>query len=363
VQGEQRVALVPDVVPKLIRAGLNVCVETGAGSAAGFGDRQYADQGALIQPQAPFESEIILKVRRPADAEINQLSRNSTVIGLLEPFAGDQHLRAFASRNITAFAMEFMPRVARAQSMDALSAMSTIAGYKAVLMAANRLPKFFPLLMTAAGTLRPAKVFVIGAGVAGLEAIGTARRLGAVVEAYDTRPAVKEEVESVGGKFVLLAIESTEGTRKDGYASAQTEDFYRRQQQLMTAHIAQADVVITAALVRGQRAPTLLTEDMVRAMSPGSVIVDLASDQGGNCSLTSPGEEVSKHGVTILGPVNLPSTMAYDASAMYARTITNFLLHIVRDGKIQIDLEDEITRATLLTHGGEILNSSQKRLA
>jgi NAD(P) transhydrogenase subunit alpha len=363
VLGEQRVALVPDVVPKLIRAGLNVCIEAGAGSAAGFGDQQYADQGARIQPQAPFESEIILKVRRPTAAEMDQLSRDSTMIGLLEPFAGDAHIREFAARNITAFAMELMPRIARAQSMDALSAMSTIAGYKAVLMAANRLPKFFPLLMTAAGTLRPARVFVIGAGVAGLEVIGTARRLGAVVEAYDTRPAVKEEVESVGGKFVHLAMESTEGTDKGGYASAQTEDFYRKQQQLMKAHVAQADVVVTAALVRGRRAPTLLTEDMVQAMRPGSVIVDLAADQGGNCSLTSPGEEVSKHGVTILGPVNLPSTMAYDASEMYARTIANFLLHILRDGKIHIDLEDEITRATLLTNGGEVLHSSQKRLA
>jgi NAD(P) transhydrogenase subunit alpha len=364
VHGEQRVALVPALVPKLIRAGLDVCIETGAGSAAGFGDPQYAAQGARIQPQGPFESEIILKVRRPTTAEMDLLSRNSTVIGFLEPFAGDAHIREFASRNITAFAMEFMPRIARAQPMDALSAMSTIAGYKAVLMAANRLPKFFPLLMTAAGTLRPARVFVIGAGVAGLEAIGTARRLGAVVEAYDTRPAVKEEVESVGGKFVHLTIESTESANKGGYATAQTEDFYKKQQQLMKDHVAQADVVVTAALVRGQRAPILLTEDMVQAMRPGSVIVDLASDQGGNCSLTSPGEDVSKHGVTILGPVNLPSTMANDASEMYARTITNFLLHILRDGNIHIDPEDEITSATLLTHNGAVFNdSSQKRLA
>jgi NAD(P) transhydrogenase subunit alpha len=231
--------------------------------------------------------------------------------------------------------MELMPRIARAQPMDALSAMSAIAGYKAVLLAANHLPKFFPLVMTAAGTIPPAKVFVIGAGVAGLEAIGTAKRLGGIVEAYDTRPAVKEEVESVGARFVELSLDTKDAEEKGGYARAESEDFYRKQQELMLQHISAADVVITAALVRGHHAPILISEDMVRGMKPGSVIVDLAAEQGGNCALTQPGCDVLKGGVTIIGPTNIPSTMPYHASELYARTVHNFLMHLIHDGKIR----------------------------
>ena len=239
--------------------------------------------------------------------------------------------------------------------MDALTAMSTVSGYKAVLIAANHLPRFFPLLMSAAGTLIPARVFVIGAGVAGLQAIGTARRLGAVVEAYDTRPAVKEQVESLGAKFVDFRLETKDAEEKSGYAKAQSEEFYQQQQQMMFKSVAAADVVITTALIPGQRAPVLVTEEMVRGMRPGSVVVDLASEQGGNCALTQPGQEVVRHGVTIIGQTNLPSTVPYHASQMYTRNVTNFLTHLLKDGRINLDLNDELTRVPLVTHQGEIL--------
>src|SRR5207245_5113510 len=249
----------------------------------------------------------------------------STLIGFLQPYSNPAGIQALAARRITAFAMELMPRITRAQPMDALSAMSTVAGYKAVLLAANRLPKFFPLLMTAAGTITAARVFVIGAGVAGLQAIGTAKRLGAVVEAYDTRPVVKEQVESLGAKFVELGLETKDAQAATGYAKAQSEDFYRKQREMMLKYVAAADVVIPTALVPGQRAPILITEEMVQGMRPGSVIVDLAAEQGGNCALTEPGREVVKHGVVISGPVNLPSTVPFHASQLYARNVTNYL--------------------------------------
>jgi NAD(P) transhydrogenase subunit alpha len=256
--------------------------------------------------------------------------------------------------------MELMPRIARAQPMDALSAMSMVAGYKAVLLAANRLPKFFPLLMTAAGTITPARVFVVGAGVAGLEAIGTARRLGAIVEAYDTRPAVKEEVQSVGAKFVELTLDTKDAEEKGGYARAQSPEFYQKQQEMMAEHVAAADVVITAALVRGSHAPILITEEMVRAMRPSSIIVDIAAAQGGNCALTESDREVVKHGVVILGPTNLPSSMPFHSSQLYARTVTNFIMHLFQEGKIRLDPNDELTRATLVTHQGEIVSAALK---
>jgi NAD(P) transhydrogenase subunit alpha len=256
--------------------------------------------------------------------------------------------------------MELMPRITRAQPMDALSAMSTVAGYKAVLIAANRLPKFFPLLMTAAGTVTPARVFVIGAGVAGLQAIGTAKRLGAVVEAYDTRPVVKEQVESLGAKFVELGLDTKDAQAATGYAKAQSEEFYQQQRQIMLKYVAAADVVIPTALVPGQRAPILITEEMVKGMRPGSLIVDLAAEQGGNCALTEPGQEVVKHGVLIIGPLNLPSTVPYHASQMYARTVTSFLLHLLKDGRIHLDLEDELTRGPLVTHQGKIVHPAVK---
>ena len=282
----------------------------------------------------------------------------ATLIGFLQPYTSTAEIKALAARRITAFSMELMPRITRAQSMDALSAMSTVAGYKAVLLAAGRLPKFFPLLMTAAGTVTPAHVFVIGAGVAGLQAIATAMRLGAVVEAYDTRPAVKEQVESLGARFADLGLETKDAEAESGYAKAQSGEFYKKQQEMMIRYVTAADAVIPTALVPGQRAPVLITEEMVRGMRPGSVIIDLAAEQGGNCALTEPGQEIVKHGVVIIGPINLPSTVPFHASQMYARTATNFLAHLLKDGVIHLDLNDELTRGPLVTHQGEILHQA-----
>ena len=360
VPGERRVALVPELVSKLTAVGLEVHVQFGAGVEAGFGDKDYEQKGARLAADVFAKADVLLKVRPPTADEIAQLREASIFIGLLEPYTSEAQIRLLSARKVTSFAMELMPRIARAQPMDALSAMSTVAGYKAVLLAANRLSKFFPLLMTAAGTITPARVFVIGAGVAGLEAIGTAKRLGAVVEAYDTRPAVKEEVQSVGAKFVELTLDTKDAEEKGGYARAESLEFYKKQQEMMAEHVAAADVVITAALVRGRHAPILITEEMVRGMRPGSVIVDLASAQGGNCALTEADREVVRHGVIVLGPTNLPSTMPFHSSQMYARTVTNFLMYLLQDGKIRLDPDDEMTRATLVTHEGEIVSEALK---
>jgi NAD(P) transhydrogenase subunit alpha len=360
VPGERRVALVPELVAKLAKAGLGICVQPGAGAAAGFLDPSYTEKGARLEPRALENADVLLKVQPPTADEIGRIKEGATLIGFLQPYTNTEGIKALAARRLTVFAMELMPRITRAQSMDALSAMSTVAGYKAVLMAANCLPKFFPLLMTAAGTMTPARVFVIGAGVAGLQAIGTAKRLGAVVEAYDTRPVVKEQVESLGARFAELGLEARDAQDQAGYARAQSEEFYRKQQEMMSRYVAAADVVIPTALVPGKRAPVLITEDMVRGMRPGSVIVDLAAEQGGNCALTEPGREVVKHDVLIIGPVNLPSTLPFHASQMYARTVTNFLMHLVKDGKLQLDLGDELTRGPLVTHQGEILHEAVK---
>jgi H+-translocating NAD(P) transhydrogenase subunit alpha len=361
VAGERRVALVPDLVPKLTKAALKVAVQAGAGSAAGYLDADYAAKGATTEPDGVGSADIILKVQPPTVDEVRRFKEGATLIAFLQPYSNFAGIRALAERRVTAFSMELMPRISRAQPMDALSAMSTVAGYKAVLLAASRLPKFFPLLMTAAGTVSPARVFIIGAGVAGLQAIGTAKRLGAVVEAYDTRPVVKEQVESLGGKFVELGLETADAQDKGGYAKAQSEEFYRRQQEMMARVVANADVVIPTALVPGKRAPILITEEMVKGMRPGSVIVDIAAEQGGNCALTQPGQEVVKHDVTILGPVNLPSSIPFHASQMYARTVTNFLLHLVKDGAIRLDLGDELTKGPLVTHEGEVVHEVVKQ--
>ena len=358
--GERRVALVPDLVPNLTKAGLEVVVQTGVGAAAGFLDPSYSQKGARLEPEVFDKADILLKVQPPTPDEIGKLKERSTLIGFLQPYTNTAGIKALAARSVTAFSMELMPRITRAQPMDAVSAMSTIAGYKAVLIAASRLPKFFPLLMTAAGTITPAHVFIIGAGVAGLQAIGTARRLGAVVEAYDTRPAVKEQVESLGARFVDLGLETKDAEDRGGYATAQSEEYYAQQQQRMAKSLSAADVVITTALVPGQRAPVLLTEEMVRGMRPGSVIVDLAAEQGGNCALTQPGEEVLRHGVAIIGPTNLPSTVPFHASQMYARTVTSFLTHLLKEGRIHLDLDDELTRGPLVTHQGAILHEAVK---
>src|SRR5207253_1470612 len=316
VPGEKRVALVPDLVPRLTKVGFDVIVQPDAGTAAGYPDAAYQAKGARLDANALSQADVVLKVQPPSADEVAALKEGVVLIGFLQPYANADGIQALAARKATAFAMELMPRITRAQSMDALSAMSTVSGYKAVLMAAERLRKFFPLLMTAAGTLTPARVFIIGAGVTGLQAIGTARRLGAVVEAYDTRPAVKEQVESLGGKFVELDLETKDAQEKTGYAKAQTEEFYQKQQELMKKSVAGADVVITTALIPGKRAPILITEDMVQAMRPGSIIVDLAAEQSGNCALTKPGQETNEHGVIILGPTNLPITVPYHASQM-----------------------------------------------
>jgi NAD(P) transhydrogenase subunit alpha len=356
--GERRVALIPDLVPKLVGAGLQVIVQSGAGAAAGFLDPAYQEKGARLEADVFGEADVLLKVQPPTAAETGALKEGSTLISFLHPYTNATGIQALAARKVTAFAMELMPRITRAQPMDALSAMSTVAGYKAVLIAANHLPKFFPLLMTAAGTVSPARVFVLGAGVAGLQAIGTAKRLGAVVEAYDTRPVVKEQVESLGAKFVELGLETKDAEAKTGYAKAQSEEFYQRQREMMTRWVAASDVVVTTALIPGKRAPVLITEAMVQGMRPGSVVVDLAAEQGGNCALTEPGQEVVKHGVLIAGPTNLPSTVPYHASQMYARNVTSYLLHLVQGGSLRLDLSDELTRGPLVTHQGEIVHSA-----
>ncbi|HXG08511.1 MAG TPA: Re/Si-specific NAD(P)(+) transhydrogenase subunit alpha [Gemmataceae bacterium] len=362
IPDERRVALVPDLVPRLSGTGLEIIVEPGAGAAAGFTDDAYREKGARLEPDALARADILLKVQPPTTAEAGRLREGVIVIGLLQPYANPAGIAALAARKATAFALELLPRITRAQPMDALSAMSTVTGYKAVLLAANHLPKFFPLLMTAAGTLTPARVFVIGAGVAGLQAIATARRLGAVVEAYDTRPAVKEQVESLGAKFVVLGLETKDAEDQTGYARAQSEEFYQKQRELMARYVAAADVVIPTALVPGQRAPILITEEMVRGMRPGSVLIDLAAEQGGNCALTEPGRTVVRYGVTIIGPINLPSTVPFHASQMYARTVTNYLVHLLKDGTIHLDLGDELTRGPLVTHQGEILHEAVRAL-
>jgi NAD(P) transhydrogenase subunit alpha len=360
VAGERRVALVPELVAKLTKAGFEVRVETGAGESAGFPDSLYTEQGARLQADVLSESDVVLKVQTPTGPEIERCKEGAVLIGFLQPYSPEVAIEKLAARRITAFAMELMPRISRAQSMDALSAMSTVAGYKAVLLAAERLPKFFPLLMTAAGTVSPARVFIIGAGVAGLQAIGTAKRLGAVVYAYDTRPAVREQVESLGGKFVELNLETKEAEAKTGYATAKSEEFYKKQRDMMLTHVAAADVVITTALVPGKKAPVLITEEMVAAMRPGSVVVDLAAEQGGNCALTEPGRDSVRHGVVIMGPVNLPSTVPFHASQMYARTVTNYVHHLVKDGRINLDLTDELTRGPMVTHEGAVVHEAVK---
>jgi H+-translocating NAD(P) transhydrogenase subunit alpha len=359
--GETRVALVPAGVTTLTKAGLEVAVEAGAGLAAGFTDAAYAAQGARLESRADTlqSSDILLQVR--AIPPSNGLRSSQTVIGFADPLGAPQAIRDVASTGVTMLSMELMPRITRAQSMDALSSMATIAGYKGVLLAANQLPRMFPMLMTAAGTISPAHVFIVGAGVAGLQAISAARRLGAKVEAYDVRPAVKEQVQSLGARFVELPLESADVEDKGGYAKAQDESFYRRQREMMLTVVAANDVVITTALIPGKRAPILLTTEMVEAMQPGSVVVDLAAERGGNCELTRPDEIVSHKGITIIGPSNPPALVPYHASQMYSRNVTTFLVHLLgkegaKQSALSLNPEDEITRETLLTQGGAVVH-------
>ncbi|HJM43820.1 MAG: Re/Si-specific NAD(P)(+) transhydrogenase subunit alpha [Nitrospinota bacterium] len=363
--GERRVAMIPAQLAPLTKAGLTVVVESGAGAAVGFPDAEFEEKGARIAASRGdvfAQAETLLQVRtlganpEAGRADLDLLRSGQTVIGLCEPLSPGEAMKDLAARGVSVFSMELMPRISRAQSMDALSAMATIQGYKAVLLGADQLPRMFPMLMTAAGTVAPARVLVVGAGVAGLQAIATANRLGAVVRAYDVRPEVKEQVESLGAKFVELPLESADAQDKGGYAKDLGEDFYRRQQELMGRVVAESDVVITTAAVPGKPAPVLITRAMVAGMSPGSVIVDIAAERGGNCEATRPDETVVENGVSILGPVNLPSDIPFHASQMYARNIATFLLHLVKDGGLNVDLEDEITRETLVARGGEVVH-------
>jgi NAD(P) transhydrogenase subunit alpha len=364
--GERRVAMVPGAVPALTKAGFEVVIEAGAGGEAGYPDASYTEKGAKIvanRAEVLRTADIVLQVLcygsndKTGKADLPLLRKGQTLVGFLRPLGGVETIKEIAERGVTAFSVELMPRTTRAQSMDALSSMGTICGYKALVMAADELPRIFPMLTTAAGTITPARVFIIGTGVAGLQAIATARRLGAVASAYDMRPAAKEQVQSLGGRFVELPIEAKDAQDARGYARAQDEEFYRKQRELLGSVVAESDVVITAAVVPGKKSPVLVTADMVKKMAPGSVIVDLASERGGNCELTRPGERAVVEGVTIIGLYNLASTVPYHASQMYARNVSAFLLHIVKDGKLRLDTSDEIIRDTLLTRDGEIVNS------
>ena len=376
--GERRVALVPAVIASLKKAGFDVIVEHDAGSEAGFPDAEYEKHGATIGDRtAVFAASVIAQVRTSAawgpgaaSADLDAYRPGQIIIGFSDPLSNPQGAREMAAKGVTSFSMELMPRITRAQSMDALSSMATIAGYKAVLEAAAVSPRLFPMLTTAAGTISPSKVFVIGAGVAGLMAIATARRLGARVEAYDVRPAAKEQVMSLGARFAELPLETAGAEDKGGYATAQDEAFYRRQREAMMKWVSGSNIVVTTAAVPGRKAPVLITADMVAAMAPGSVIVDLAAERGGNCEITKANETVtSANGVTVMGPTNLPGTVPHDASQMYARNVTTFLLHLARREKgqegpaaISVDTADEITRDTLVTHDGNVVHERIKQL-
>lgn len=365
--GERRVSLVPLVVPILTKAGFEVAVESGAGVEAGYPDNLYTEKGAKIastRAELFQTSDIITQVLCygandvTGKADISLLRKGQILIGFLRPLGSGEVVQQIAATGATAFAVELIPRTTRAQAMDALSTMASISGYKAVLITADTLPRILPMMTTAAGTVTPARVLILGVGVAGLQAIATARRLGAVVSAYDVRPAVKEQVQSLGGRFVELAIEAKDAQDARGYATAQGEEFYQKQRELLGKVVAENDIVITTAVIPGKKAPILVTADMVKAMIPGSVILDLAAERGGNCELTKPGEVSVQHGVTIIGRYNIAGTAPYHASQLYARNLTNFLLNLFKkDQKSELNLEDDIVRETLLTQGGEVANA------
>ncbi len=368
--GERRVAMVPRVFDSLAKSGMKMIVERSAGLEAGFPDQEYLDKGAQLATREEVfaAADIVLQVRtlgaNPVEgrADLPLFKRGQIVIGFSEPLMMAKECAELAERGVTLFAMELIPRITRAQSMDALSSMATAAGYKAVLMAAEASPRMFPMLTTAAGTIAPAKVFVLGVGVAGLQAIATARRLGAVVSAYDVRPAVKEQVLSVGAKFVELPIEAQGSEDKGGYAKAMGEEFYRKQRELLMSVLKEMDVVITTAAVPGKKAPILLTAEMVKAMPQGSIVVDVAAERGGNCELTRPGETVVVDGVTIMGPANLPAKAAYHTSQMYAKNLATLLAHLAPKGNLAIKPEDEITRESMVAHEGTVVQSKVAEL-
>jgi NAD(P) transhydrogenase subunit alpha len=364
--GERRVALVPSVIAPLAKAGLEVMIEAGAGIEAGYPDAAFAEKGAKLAPSraAVFSTaDILAQVLsygandKTGRADLPLMRRDQVIIGFLRPLGAKESVPEIAATGALAFSVEMMPRTTRAQSMDALSSMATIAGYKAVLIAANTLPRIFPMMTTAAGTITPGRVLIIGVGVAGLQAIATARRLGAVVSGYDVRPAVKEQVQSLGARFVELPIEAKDAQDSGGYAKAQDEAFYARQRELLGRTVAESDVVITTAVVPGKKAPVLVTKEMVQGMAPGSVIVDLAAERGGNCELTRPDETYAANGVTIVGEINLAGTVPYHASQMYARNILTFLQLLAKGGKLNLNMQDDIIRETLITQGGEVVSA------
>ena len=364
--GERRVALIPDTVKRLAASGVVIKVESGAGLASGHSDDAYVAAGAQIVADAKeaSDAQVVIKVQKPDAGEVALLHRGSTIIALLQPMTNTDLMRDFAERDITSFSMDAIPRTTRAQSMDVLSSQATVAGYKAVLMAADTLPKFFPMLTTAAGSIIPAKVLIVGAGVAGLQAIATARRLGAVVEAYDTRPVVKEQVESLGAKFVDIPVDTSDAHTAGGYAKEVSAETLRKQQEVLADHAAKSDVIITTAAVPGRPAPRLISKETVERMRPGSVIVDLAAETGGNVELTRAGENVEHNGVIIMGQLNLPSTMPVHASQMYAKNIQNLLDLLIKGGQFDPDYEDEIVKGTVITRGGEVVHEmTRQRLA
>ncbi len=363
-EGERRVAIVPEVVGRLKTAGLDVLVEQGAGTGAHMPDAAYEAAGASVVSSAQLyeQADVIVRVQKPSDAEARRLRKGQALVGFLQPLIDPKFAASLAERGVIAISLDAVPRISRAQTMDALSSQANVAGYRAALIGAMTLGKYFPLLMTAAGTAPPSKVLVLGAGVAGLQAIATARRLGAVVSAYDVRAEVKEQVESLGASFVVLkSVADASGT--GGYARALTEDEQRAQREELNHFMAEADVIITTALVPGRRAPILVDEDAVKAMRPGTVVVDLAGEQGGNCALSKPGETIeTDNGVIVAAPLNLPSSMATSASLMYARNVSALLLHLVKDGELALDFADEITAGAVITHDGQVVHAATKKL-
>lgn len=364
LEGERRIAAVPETISKMVKSGMEVLVEAGAGNDSFVSDAEFEAAGAKIAPDAASvlsRSDLILKVNKPTVGEINNIKEGAVLISFLQPFASPEVIKALAARKVTALSMEMVPRITRAQRIDALSTMSTVAGYKVVLLAAASCGRFMPMLATAAGTIPPAKAMIIGVGVAGLQAIATIKRLGAVVTAFDVRPAAGEQAKSLGAEFVSLEVPHDQAEDTGGYAKEMSADFYKKEQDILRSHIKDVDVVITTALIPGKRAPLLITEEMVKEMKPGSVIVDMAVEQGGNCELSEVGKDVLKHGVTIIGQVNIPSSMPVHASLLYARNILAFVNLISPDGKsINVDLSDDVIIGSLITHNGEIVHPAIK---
>ena len=368
--GERRVALVPGMLGQLSRAGVEVVIERGAGAAAGYQDEHYEDMGArpVADRAEAFAADAVVQVRSlganpdAGRADLELMHDDQLIIGTCEPLGNPQAIKLIAEKGATLMALELIPRITRAQSMDVLSSMATVAGYRAVLLGATELPKMFPLMMTAAGTISPARVFVIGAGVAGLQAIATSRRLGAVVQAYDVRPAVREQVESLGAKFVDLSLDTGDAEDQGGYARAMGEEFYRKQRERLAEVVAESDVVIPTAAIPGKKSPLLITAEAVKGMTPGSVIVDLAAERGGNCELTRANQRTVQHGVIILGPTNLPAEIPYHASQMFSKNVVTLLLHLVKDGQLNLDMQDEINKDTTVAMGGHVINNRIREL-